>query len=432
MKSMKVLISPIGDPTGYSQVTYKLSSYEPKVSRMASAVIAENIRPDKIIFVVGDTLASAYKIVDKEYENIIQNIRKEVEIFLMGELDSDSNNKYEITVAPAVGTFDNNSFTGEMLDYYHHILHHLASLLICDNTDIDMHIDITHGINYMSILCYRAVLDLLYWLALFYKVDLTVYNSDPVRKNDNPTNIKNINIIEKKRIIGRPLEELLSNNARTIYLNKDDISRKKQIDERLSLLKKMKQDINAFVGSIYNGLPLALYTFYNEPSDIKNVIDITLDIFNQNIVVDVRNGLNVLRTASFTNDFKICIYAYITSRLLKERYDIKRIGNDGIDMSRIEKIKEFFNYDERLETRIDKDIHDIKKNERNRIDDWTLLRKVVCKPIGEPDDRNFLAHSGFEENIIEIINRGGIKLRYNNDHLKTLRRKLSTKGLIMT
>jgi len=109
---MKVLISPIGDPTGYSQVTYKLSSYEPKVSRMASAVIAENIRPDKIIFVVGDTLASAYKIVDKEYENIIQNIRKEVEIFLMGELDSNSNNKYEITVAPAVGTFDNNSFTG--------------------------------------------------------------------------------------------------------------------------------------------------------------------------------------------------------------------------------------------------------------------------------------------------------------------------------
>ncbi|MEM3092361.1 MAG: CRISPR-associated CARF protein Csx1, partial [Candidatus Nitrosocaldus sp.] len=279
---------------------------------------------------------------------------------------------------------------------------------------------------------YRAVLDLLYWLALFYKVDLTVYNSDPVRKNDNPTNIKNINIIEKKRIIGRPLEELLSNNARTIYLNKDDISRKKQIDERLSLLKKMKQDINAFVGSIYNGLPLALYTFYNEPSDIKNVIDITLDIFNQNIVVDVRNGLNVLRTASFTNDFKICIYAYITSRLLKERYDIKRIGNDGIDMSRIEKIKEFFNYDERLETRIDKDIHDIKKNERNRIDDWTLLRKVVCKPIGEPDERNFLAHSGFEENILEIINRGGIKLRYNNDHLDTLRRKLSTKGLIMT
>ncbi|MEM3916826.1 MAG: CRISPR-associated CARF protein Csx1 [Candidatus Nitrosocaldus sp.] len=432
MKSMKVLISPIGDPTGYSQVTYKLSSYEPKVSRMASAVIAENIRPDKIIFVVGDTLASAYKIVDKEYENIIQNIRKEVERFLTGELDSDSNNKYEITVAPAVGTFDNNSFTGEMLDYYHLILHHLASLLICDNTDIDMHIDITHGINYMSILCYRAVLDLLYWLALFYKVDLTVYNSDPVRKNDNPTNIKNINIIEKKRIIGRPLEELLSDNARTIYLNKDDISRKKQIDERLSLLKKMKQDINAFVGSIYNGLPLALYTFYNEPSDIKNVIDITLDIFKQNIVVYVRNGLNVLRTASFTNDFKICIYAYITSRLLKERYDIKRIGNDGIDMSRIEKIKEFFNYDERLETRIDKDIHDIKKNERNRIDDWTLLRKVVCKPIGEPDDRNFLAHSGFEENIIEIINRGGIKLRYNNDHLDTLRRKLSTKGLIMT
>ncbi|MEM4318134.1 MAG: CRISPR-associated CARF protein Csx1, partial [Candidatus Nitrosocaldaceae archaeon] len=285
--------------------------------------------------------------------------------------------------------------------------------------------------NYMSILCYRAVLDLLYWLALFYKeVDLTVYNSDPVSKNDNPTNIKNINIIEKKRIIGRPLEELLSNNARTIYLNKDDISRKKQIDERLSLLKKMKQDINAFVGSIYNGLPLALYTFYNEPSDIKNVIDITLDIFNQNIVVDVRNGLNVLRTASFTNDFKICIYAYITSRLLKERYDIKRMDNDGIDMNRIEKIKEFFNYDKRLETRIDKDMYDIKKNERNSIDDWKLLRKVVCKSIGGPDERNFLAHSGFEENIVEVINIGGtIRLRYDTSSIDTARR-LSTRGLI--
>ncbi len=412
-EKMRIFVAPLGNPKGYKQRRYRLKD-GPKEGILSSAIIAEEIRPDKILFIVGDTLAESYEIKDEDYRRMTQKIEEEVKRFLKGQLKSDG---YEILTAPAVITRGNYSFIGEMLDYYYYILYHLALILVEGKSKcIDMHVDVTHGVNYMTILCYRAVIDILGWLALFHKVNITVYNSDPVL-GDKEEYILNINQIENREIMGRPLQEMFSNNARPIYLSSGD---GKEISNRFKLLSMKKSEINAFIGSIYNGLPLALYTFYNESSDIKNIIDIALDMFRENIDLKMDDGLRVERKASFTNDFKICVYAYITSRLLEEQHCIDRLDEaKGIDINTIEKItREFFKYDERLSNRIDKDLHDIKCNvEKNKgkASKWISYIELIGKSRGEPDERNFLAHSGFEHNLIEVVSNGEIRLRYRYD-----------------
>lgn len=421
----KILVAPLGDPSKYEEVEYRLNG-QSKKGALSPAIIESDKTPDKALFIVGDTLAASYGIKEGDYKSIVQKIKERVSSFLDKQLD---NHKYEIIVAPAVITSGNYSFTGSMLDYYYYILYHLASNLLDSNYEsIDMHVDVTHGVNYMSILCYRAVIDILEWLALFYDVNITVYNSDPVFKGMNKY-IVNINKIEERTIRGRPLPELLSNNARPI---KSEDSKK--IDASFKLLKMKKNEINAFIGSIYNGLPLALYTFYNEHSDIKNIIDIALDIFEENINVQMNNGVRIDRKVSFENDFKICIYAYITSRLLKKQYCVSRINeNDGIDIENLNKItREFFKYDRRLSIRIDKDLFDIKyvvENNKGVTSEWVDYTRLSGKSRGEPDERNFLAHSGLEHNLIEVINNGKIRLRYNKER-RDRARTLCVKGLV--
>ncbi|RLE60673.1 MAG: TIGR01897 family CRISPR-associated protein, partial [Thermoprotei archaeon] len=61
--------------------------------------------------------------------------------------------------------------------------------------------------------------------------------------------------------------------------------------------------------------------------------------------------------------------------------------------------------------------------------DWRMYNEILGRNIGEPDARNFLAHSGFEGNVVEVKKENGkLLLRYRQDKLGTIM-DLCKKGL---
>jgi len=50
-----------------------------------------------------------------------------------------------------------------------------------------------------------------------------------------------------------------------------------------------------------------------------------------------------------------------------------------------------------------------------------VYNQILKNPLGEPDKRNFLAHSGFERNVVEVRKDGKILfLRYTGEKIKTI------------
>ncbi|MEM2465349.1 MAG: hypothetical protein QXL85_07045, partial [Candidatus Bathyarchaeia archaeon] len=62
--------------------------------------------------------------------------------------------------------------------------------------------------------------------------------------------------------------------------------------------------MNAFLRSVFNGLPLALYTFYPDVAELENTIEKIVEIWRENINVALNgNEVYVKRNLSFSGDF---------------------------------------------------------------------------------------------------------------------------------
>ncbi len=71
------------------------------------------------------------------------------------------------------------------------ILHSLS------DEHVEVHVDLTHDVNYMPTLLYKTVRELLQLLAYTRTVVLHVYNSEPFAGKDTPLNV---HLIEKTEL----------------------------------------------------------------------------------------------------------------------------------------------------------------------------------------------------------------------------------------
>lgn len=409
---MKLLFASWGNPKEWKEHIYVFGTRE-ITSNSSLKILQEVIQPDKIIIIGLDTLAES----GLDYKEVQESAKKKIERYAR-EFGLEN---CEVLIGPGVGTFPNGKFEGSALDYYYYILAQTSiNLLKYSDESLDIHLDLTHGINYSTILTYRAIKEIIELFAIFKKVKFKAYNTDPF---SSVASKLFVNIIEDAQPTPKPFNNKIKANKPILPLgeNWQPDERRKLFEEDLSCIRSMNpKEISAFIGALYNGLPLALFRFYPDKEKLKGIIEKCIEVFENYIVVNPEN-LNVKRRVSFSEDFKVYVFAYLIAEFLNKSGLLNRPEKE-VSLSRIKTLKsKLFNFDRRLEIRIDNDIWKLSEVENNASDEWEIYNKIFQRTVGEPDSRNFLAHSGFERNIVEVKKNGrGLMLRYIEEGIDTI------------
>ncbi|CAB3288120.1 CRISPR system endoribonuclease Csx1 [Methanocaldococcus lauensis] len=423
-----ILIAPWGNFKSWREVIYSFEDIK-KPSKTSVSVISEKIKPDKTYILVLDTLSN---LNSDNYNDIIYEVKNDVENFIKNENLEIKN--YKIIVCPGVGSFPNGKFLGNLRDYYSFILYKLAKNI---SGNVHIHLDLTHGINYMPVLTYKAIRDILEILAIRNDAKLTVYNSDPY--GGDLAELK-IHIVEDSKIIPTYQFSGIQQNPldTTEYTPKERIGEiKKTINQNNDIknLKLLKQNINAFLASIKYALPLVYSTFYVDYKIIEKIAEGIIDLYFKYIQIDTDNKI-LKRYLKLTTDFDSIIKAYKISKECKLEKYIK----DELSLKEINELKDKLFCNNPYSSFIGRELSTIyrifkeKYNEEeiNKISkSWIPMYKFRKEDKDKFNIRNFLAHGGLEKSVTEIyinldINNendrekifNNIKLRYCKDFIK--------------
>lgn len=421
---------------GWREVTYTISKSESCAcklrARSSLPLLHEYIDPNRTILIVVDTTAEAKNA--KEYNQIIDNIKHRYINFIEKELGIDSK-KITLIVAPGVGEYPNGTFIGSMRDFYIYILYKLTreiSKHIPTTETIEIHLDLTHGINYMPTLTYRALRELAEIIALRSNVRLVVYNSEPY-VGDVKVEKLNIHVVEDSHIPPSPCRELLSTTTKLRLLEaientKTSIEldgKQKKIWEKYRDHIGSLDEINAFIGAIAGGLPLAVYTFYPNTEKLREMLEEINNMYKEYIKVSVEDGrVEIVKNATFTTDYAVLSKTLLTAKLL----NIKR--KSEAYLQELETLREeIFHKSKRLNIMISRDLNEIREKIRELVcagkyqalTEWVALKNILGLEGGY-ETRNYILHSGLECNVTEVKLEDSVKLRYKGSELERVKR----------
>lgn len=431
-KDLNILIASWGDPSGWQETTYIMDNQKLS-SKSSLRLLKQVIDPDFTIVLASDTLA----VEGQDYNEVKKSALTKVQRFL----EENSINDIDIFILPGVGRFkDRNTrkevdFKGDPTNYYYSLFFQLSNFIfnkdLKEFNSIKVHLDITHGINYMTVMTYRALREILSTLSMFLDVNLTVYNTDPAMPFSLSKEVK-INKIENSKIFPVPIR----NKANKIDL----ISFNNKYKEKIFALRNAKiklEDINAFIGSIFNGLPLAVYTFFPDIYSLRNFIEKSYAQFEEKTLIKNNGVLEVERELNLNENFKIYTAVLLISTFMKEKNLLDK-RKEEVSFEEIKILKDnFFTFDTRLKNFLDneidynlkRDISSLKENSRLSIK-WEQFFSLRGSNSGNPNKRNFLAHGGFEYNAV-LVKKENEKIffKYKEDFLNTLK-KYCQEGLI--
>lgn len=180
--------------------------------------------------------------------------------------------------------------------------------------------------------------------------------------------------------------------------------------------KKLREKIEMFCllfSAIKNNVPLYLYyQHYHSVDEIKDEILRLIKNAKEKLYDNYQKSPNLNKRAYIDAILSLGFYIGIVSVL--EKYNITMFCQDtGIDLDLIK--RNFFEIYTtfRLPTNyvmLSNEISNIQKvfEQMDDIDSWTGLYKIIDpqKLPGEPIDRNYFAHSGFERNVTEVRTEG--------------------------
>jgi len=469
---MKVLVSTWGNPYQWNPIRYKFKEHEIE-SRNTLPIMIKALNPDKVLIITLDTMANfmnrngkpeiqtkeefnSYEEIRRDTEDrirwhiekeVLPELQKQGEDELAGKIGSIlKEGKIEIDVAPGVGVFGNITVMGSMLDFYHYITYKLATWLPVN--DLEVYLDLTHGINFMPTLTYRALRNLLGLLAYVKDVNFEIMNFEPY-----PLGVK---------------DKILKETV----LNMWEIGEGKVYPKPI-LSKVENGDWTAFISSVANGFPLVFSTFYPNMSEVKEYLEDEYRKFLSSIKVKRRkeDGKPVVkREESLSKNFKNVSKLYYLLRVLDRDYS--KYAKKELEISEIEKITELFKKMPRIEVMVTEQVKDLKNlvkgyynyesggpryklglldlinRKRGKTEEVMKLKKGVPITLLEarnatrifgpsgtqrynetPELRNFIAHSGFEYNVTWLKYDGeNKKILFFYKDLDTVR-ELSCKAL---
>jgi len=428
----KILVTTWGCPWNYdatlkrysgfrwSEVEYVLDNNRLK-SRTILPLLYDLIKPSKCIIIVLDTVAYKYY---RDYNELINDVIGLYKDFIR-DIGLDPRN-VDIIVAPGAGYYSNGIFEGYIYDYKVYTAFEISYRIIDDireNDVAELHLDLSHGVNYMPTLTYMVIRDLASILAVFKTVKLTVYNSEPYTSGAKKLTI---HVIEKTDTFPWPRYSMVYDKKFFIRA-KLQAEERKELDQRIKdIMKKIFEsrgyrlrEVNCFMASIQNGLPLALYRFYISYGVLYELLEHLIKLYKEYIIVKYANSkLHVAKRLGLGDSLYELVKAYITSALLT---NIDRVHEPRIGL--LNSVREnVFKRNYILNNMISRDLHSIMdrvtryEKEHGFLTKWTPYDKIYGR--GEYTFRDFVAHSGLLAKLIEVYKRDGkIYVRYKEKEI---------------
>jgi CRISPR-associated protein Csx1 len=450
----RVLIATWGNPSFWNEVEYNFCGQSHK-SKTSLFPLINVLKPDLVIIFGLDTIADINTTKELTYKGLKESAEDKIRKFcqengIFKSLPDES--KIIIVIPPGGGYYPSATFLGKLQDFYHVVLHELITIFIdiifkqieiqhsteCPDKNkkdfLEIHLDLTHGINFMPALTYRAIKELVQIIDIFINVHFFVYNSEPFVFNSSNRSPLTIHPVEEETKIRPhfPHEYIEDNGSNKISLLKpitDNYGKKKAlIGSNITPL-----DINTFFCALFYGLPLAIYTFFIEPNKLKVIIDDATNLFFQKIEVDKENTVVIVkRELSFTEEFAIINKAYLLAELLT-KLGIKQkdvITFDAFTAMADSVFKKFLN----IRATIFNEKHYFSKYIFDKSEpEWKSVIDICQSDLNgkksEPNPRNFIAHAGLEKTLTMIRKEdGNFFLKYDKTKIDIIK-KIANKAI---
>ena len=451
----KILIGTWGKPDLWKETTYRFNNVSNR-SATSLLTLKEAIKPDKIVIIALDTICDSVPPSGSvlTYSDINKSCQGKLENFCIGNnLKPD-----RIIIAPGNGTFSGMTFTGNMQDYFYITFYQLVKIFLeviwrllkpvgascpdstaareknkhfdqsgdnhnCSTSDetIEIHLDLTHGINFMPTLTYRALKEIISMIEVFMNAEFHVYNSEPYFQGRD----LEIHVIERSAKL-RPLfpmefienQIMLLEHYRCDELSEEIKKEKKNIRKIGSSLNV--DEINTFFSSLMYGLLLVLVSLFPDPEKIKDTVERAVNYFQEMIIVANGNPVTVRRKLSLTEHFGTVLKAHFLSECLRMRGIVRNLE---VSLSELKQItKTVFRKFPLLTNLINNELYSIEpKIKSTPTFSWDFLINLDKRNQGPPDFRNFMAHAGMEKNLTMVKKKNNeIKLKYDDIRIKNV------------
>ena len=431
---MKLLIEIWGNYHAWKEVTY---TYDNKTINSSTTLplLLDSIKPDTSIIIVGDTLLEQEIAKNKitfdnnnsSYDNVCSIVKDSTQQFINRSLENFDvkafANSISVLVTPAVGTFSHTRFNGNPHNFFSYLYYSLAKTVVTiaqkTHDPLEIYVDITHGINYMTMMTYRAVKDICSILAYFFDVTFIVLNSDPYVGSENKN--LNINQIEKTKI--KPQFNFFKypqfDNGRWLKITQNMPNEKKaqvnaSLQEQLkefSALISFVEECYCFASAVYNALPLFLVCFFPDIQTLSKTIDSMVSIFFKNISMHEADKLTVQQQLDFTPSFVSLLQILLFAQCCKYKYNIEK--QDQCNISILHNLIKLYSSFSAFKSRIYRELSKIEEAIHqsslplSTYEDYGKIRdEKNYKPSDTVDERNFFAHSGLTYTNIQIKKEG--------------------------
>jgi CRISPR-associated protein Csx1 len=425
------------------------------------AALHECLKPQYVIVVAQDTILVKNPEElrgDYGYDDVIRDAKSIVEEFLRradmdvgrggevrkGNIYEEVGSKLSVIVAPGSGRFESSmsvgaeevtvdlEVCGSLEDYYSYLLLSLASHMLAiieregQLSQLKVHLDLSHGINYMPALTYKAVTDLLPVIAAYIEegeerkekegkervvvVKLSTYNSEPVLKDGDISmihRVEELKVREGGNFGLAPSYEIPSQSTpRLLKLNKycaekakpNEVGKlgRKVGDLSGELVKRLNLDgirLSAFAGSLANGLPLLLLETM-PTTRLHDYVEQVLCEYRRNVVVNFsvkdnsRVEVRMFRLARLPRDTVVVAKLLLASEIIKSKPKLTntRYSDDGVNIRDLNSLVDVaFSWSERLRLTTSHElrsiktmVNDMRNQEKLRAGEWTRYADVMC------------------------------------------------------
>ncbi|OAQ20758.1 CRISPR-associated CARF protein Csx1 [Thermosulfurimonas dismutans] len=410
---MKLLIAPWGNPFGWNEVTYRFGEVE-SVSKTSLKVLLEALNPEYIVILVADSLVDKDSLRENtNYAEAKAAVRDKIFNFLKDCHIPLDKTKIDILVLPGTGYFKNGVFEGEVLDYYYRLLYELARLL--NESDFkEVHLDLTHGLNFMPVLTYRAVKEILQVVSFFAPIKFVAYNADPF-VSGGPETVLTLHVVEEIEELPRfPALSPYEVNVSSRFFEKLVVDENGQ---KLKVVGKPRlKEILTFLGGMVYGLPLMLTTFFVPAEEVFSHLKEALNIYEKEIKIRKEGGrLRLTRRARLTPLFRVLTLVWLLLKFF-EKENLLETRQEEIFLHKLESIaKKVFWKNNIFRSILGTEMHNLKSIKGFPFD-WKLLAEIEGRKPDSPNPRNFFAHGGLEKNAVELRQtEEGLKIRYSKE-----------------
>ncbi|NPB08513.1 MAG: TIGR01897 family CRISPR-associated protein [Aquificae bacterium] len=396
------------------------------------------------------------------YFNLLDMLKKAIVEFVKEEIKLPTD--FEIIVAPSIGQFpykDEKGIyktgiwelaetlrnTANIVTFYQsfvliNILKHLISL-----SPDTIYIDITHGLNYAPLALYKGTIDAArIWSILTNKeLIIKVFNSTPYKNG-----VSNLSIYLVEKIIISPKKAIAD-----LYYEYSKIENKKEINPIVTTEERIEEVIKEFLSqlkelvyigkysssSAFFGFPLLLLQAGYETNTftsnktliqciIKNLIELLIRYFpqvrinlnynkNKTFIITHLFAYDLLKLKTLLFLISICAYTRKLWELAGKPEPDRQVSNaiiatidqlykvadwivKPLNFITLHELRQISEEGERNFYKAFREKNDECKTHCTTIRLWPQNIPPDCY-LDKKDERNFIAHSGILENLVEIV-----------------------------